>query len=190
MGQFSSWNLRFRRLDEGEVQFDIDRINVTLANSDMLQSGIEEFFPLPNSNITREAYAEWETTSYHAQDDIENDMRLLSETYPHLVFQCDANIDDGDPSFYINAQGGELEWSYPEIVYPGFKHIFYDKEDKSSCPYSQDDLKLSISDMEKLTEMVKAKAPDGTFDTGSATTEIAAWALKAVLEIYYGEVIK
>jgi len=190
MGQFSSWNLKFRRLDEGEVQFDIDRINVTLSNSNLLKSGIEKFFLLPECPNVYEAYAEWETTSYHAQDDIENDMRLLSEAYPHLVFQCDANIDDGDPSFYINAQGGELEWSYPEIVYPGFKHIFYDKADKSACPYSQDDIKVSISDMDKLTEMVKAKAPPEVFGTGSATTEIAAWALKAVLEIYYGEVLK
>lgn len=188
MGQFSSWNLQFKRLDGGEVQFDVDRINVTLANSDLIKSGIEKFYL--HSGITCEAFAEWETTSYHAQDDIENDMRLLSESYPHLVFQCCGNIDDGDPSFYINAQGGKLEWNYPEIVYTGFREILYDDADKAVCPYSQDDIRISISDMNKLTEMVKAKAPAGTFEAGAPTTEIAAWALKAVLEIYYGEVIK
>lgn len=173
MGCFSSWSVCFRHSDRLPICESLDKVNTFIKNSDELQSGLERFDISYNSDF-KEADAYWETTSFAAQDDMEDDLRVLSAAFPELVFHCRGNIDDGDPEFYINAQNGELEWSYPEIAYPSFKSIFYYDSDKKkeSCPYTADDLKLAISDME---------------NTSSPAAAISAWALREMLRQYSKE---
>lgn len=187
MGQYSSWSICFRHANNTPIQDYVNKVNDFIQTSGEIKSNFDYFGISCNADF-KEASTEWETTSFSAQDNAEDDLRVLSAAFPELIFHCVGDIDNGDPEFYINAQAGKLEWNWPEISYPGFESIFYDDSDKpQSCPYTVDDLRLAVSDMNKLTEMVKANAPAGTFDERTTTTEIAAWALREMLTKYYGE---
>ena len=185
MGLYSHWEITFKYPDGSDIDQIMDRVN-DFINTPFTVEGISANFRCSYSKPNTEALTEWETTSFSAQAYAEHDLEVLSAAFPDLVFHCHASIDNDDPDFYINAKAGELEWNFGDIVYPGFKKIIYDEEDMRQFPYTVEEMRIAISDMQKLTDVVRGRMPEGK----RPSTEVALWALTEVLRNYYGEEIE
>lgn len=184
MGQFSSWSICFRHANNTPIQDYVDKVNDFIKTSGEIKSIFDHFDVSYNADF-KEADTEWETTSYSAQNNAENDLRVLSSAFPELIFHCTGNIDDGDPEFYINAQAGQLDWNWPEVAYSGFESIFYYDSDKPQpLPFTTGDIDLALSDMQTLRKMLYEKA-GGPPPVLSIDTVI--WALETVRKDHYKE---
>lgn len=186
MGMYSSWTINFKRLDGECIDEIMDQVNSYLCEH-RLGFAIPHEFEIAYNSDNKEAEVSWESTSYSEQDYIEKDLREISAAFPDLIFHCCGFWDNDEPVFYINAQGGELEHDYPEIVYHGFNKIIYEETEKQNekLPprYAEDEIQLAIEDMNRLTSMLQKSIPAGC----TPSTEVAAWALREILNIHYSK---
>ena len=56
-----------------------------------------------------------------------------------------------------------------------------ESQDPDKLPYNNADIRLALSDMRQLTEMVENRMPPGK----KPSTKVAEWALQKVQELYY-----